>query len=32
MQHIIDYGIEKRLWRIYRNVLAENTTMLQNVL
>jgi hypothetical protein len=32
MQHIIDYAKEKRLRRIYGNVLAENTTMLQNVL
>jgi acetyltransferase len=32
MQHIIDCAKEMRLQRIYGNVLAENTTMLQNVL
>jgi hypothetical protein len=29
MQHIIDYAKEKRLRRIYGDVLGENTTMLQ---
>jgi len=29
MQHIIDYAKEKRLRRIYGDVLSENTTMLQ---
>jgi GNAT superfamily N-acetyltransferase len=29
MQHIIDYAKEKRLRRMYGDVLTENTTMLQ---